>query len=826
MKAKKAIKKIVALGMGATMLGATMLGASAADLSNYPNMFMKDNQFNGLLVVGKNADAVDTIGMSNVAMGLQAASVTETQVCTGDSSVEVSVDEGVKIEESGDKMYINNSIADVTEKLDDSDLPNVLADGEYNDNEGATDNDQEYSQELQMTSGTGVFGVFQDKDGAEEAGYYLKFVDDDDMPVYNYTFEFDSSVEFETDNAVDESLDDDLESTTIDIQGQVYTITDVKFDSSDEYVEEVTMLAGETMQWLTQGDVVTKTDDQGVDHEIEMIDVTEGADACGLEVDGSTVWIDVDDTEEVNGITLGVTDAKAVHTETYDADICKVNFGSQELVLEDGQEVQKQGKDVDGTDVKFLDGASAGEWDGFEISYTPEDTVYLGAEEELVDPVFGNFKFVFGGEDRANLDEVNYDVSGTTGTMSFTNADGKEVSMDIYLDEDNDDVYLGTGTDADERVYFGDKGASAAQCVFGASPVQENVDDCEGARWLFSVGGEAHQVELSAIDWDDSESEYEIELEDITYDSTDTVTFDTGANGTMELDVSGIGKVKIDIVNTTGAGNEYIAMEVDPITGGTDAIETENQMELTDFEYAVIGTGGNQDLSVNWTEEEGSEVTGTQAVWDAVVESDEDGSDPELKVRNPTGTGVLGPVDFSEDNDDDVWYLSDYGTMVLYDNDESQSYELTYPDDDVTGSVFVSPTSAMVTTSGTDSEGCQVAQEVQKIGSQVTKFDTEVGDATAQDVISIGGPCANAVTSALMGNPEVCSEGFESGMALLKLVENGDNTALVVAGGTGKDTRIASTVLQEYSEYSEELTGSELKLTTVSESNIGFESVE
>ena len=36
MRVKKAIKKIAALGVGATMLGATVLGAMAADLANYP----------------------------------------------------------------------------------------------------------------------------------------------------------------------------------------------------------------------------------------------------------------------------------------------------------------------------------------------------------------------------------------------------------------------------------------------------------------------------------------------------------------------------------------------------------------------------------------------------------------------------------------------------------------------------------------------------------------------------------------------------------------------------------------------------------------------
>ena len=56
MKLRKAIKRIIALGTGATMVGATILGAmAAADLSNYPAPFVEDGAFNALLVVGAAA---------------------------------------------------------------------------------------------------------------------------------------------------------------------------------------------------------------------------------------------------------------------------------------------------------------------------------------------------------------------------------------------------------------------------------------------------------------------------------------------------------------------------------------------------------------------------------------------------------------------------------------------------------------------------------------------------------------------------------------------------------------------------------------------------
>ena len=64
MEFKKAIKRIVALGTGASMVGATIFGAMAADLANYPNQYIKDGKFTGVLVVGDKAAADDVIGVS------------------------------------------------------------------------------------------------------------------------------------------------------------------------------------------------------------------------------------------------------------------------------------------------------------------------------------------------------------------------------------------------------------------------------------------------------------------------------------------------------------------------------------------------------------------------------------------------------------------------------------------------------------------------------------------------------------------------------------------------------------------------------------------
>ncbi|MGM5488792.1 MAG: S-layer protein, partial [Nanobdellota archaeon] len=90
MKLKKAVKKIVALGTGVTMLGATLFGATAADLGNYPSpMFINDGEFSGNIVVGESAKAADVIGAVDIATSLQAAAVKKVPISGGASGTTV-----------------------------------------------------------------------------------------------------------------------------------------------------------------------------------------------------------------------------------------------------------------------------------------------------------------------------------------------------------------------------------------------------------------------------------------------------------------------------------------------------------------------------------------------------------------------------------------------------------------------------------------------------------------------------------------------------------------------------------------------------------------
>ena len=89
----KKVKKIIALGVGASLMGASLLGATAADLADFPSPFVKDGMFDGMMVVGDDAAPADIIGVTDIAMSLQfSSSVTRTVNIAGASGVALSGD--------------------------------------------------------------------------------------------------------------------------------------------------------------------------------------------------------------------------------------------------------------------------------------------------------------------------------------------------------------------------------------------------------------------------------------------------------------------------------------------------------------------------------------------------------------------------------------------------------------------------------------------------------------------------------------------------------------------------------------------------------------
>ncbi|OVE74554.1 hypothetical protein BVX95_02175 [archaeon D22] len=270
MKIRKAVKKIVALTAGVTMLGATIMGAAAADLASYPEPFVKDGQANAVVVVGEQAATADVVGAIDIAASLQAAAVSETSVSVSGTGVTVT---GGKDKE----IALGDTLGASFGTLDDNDV-SVLKDEKISWNEEDLDVD-----ETVTVSGVKVLTSADDKDfGAE---IFLGTNTATGAIEYKYTID---------DKDLNTSLVDEDEPLKVDILGRTLEIEKVSSN-------QITVTTANEY-FLNVGDSVT------VDgKKVTLVKVGSGAtEAVVVDVNGEVKSISGSSSEKVNGIRVQI----------------------------------------------------------------------------------------------------------------------------------------------------------------------------------------------------------------------------------------------------------------------------------------------------------------------------------------------------------------------------------------------------------------------------------------------------------------------------------------------------------------------------------------
>jgi hypothetical protein len=766
MELKNAVKKIVALGVGATMLGATILGATAAKLADYPSPFVVDGKFDGLMVVGDTAKTVDNIGMTEVFGSLQYANRKDFGTAVTSNAV-TSISSGKKLEKSGDHLNWGDYLYDMQDTpMDSGDLPVLLKDGTFEDNEGANKVEETYTQELNVFDLNSQYLFGADENNDDLAGSYVYLTDGD---IIDYMLEFDTPIPYE-DNG-DYAMSDDLESTKLEILGQMYTITDVSFDSSDE-IDKITLLSGDVVVWLTQDVKITRVID-GVEHVIQVVDVSENEDRCGVNVDGTTAWIDVDSTEKINGVEIGVTDAVSVHTATQDTDVCELSVGASELVLEQGQEVEVGGVAVEGSDVAFdSDGT---EWTSMTITVSNEDEMWLKPGAKWVEQVFNSVKIDFANE-VYNNEDIKYSSSGDKASLEFLNADNDMVKIEWRID-DSDNIFLGTDTDKDFMFTGYDEG-DTKDC----DTTSTSYDDCEGTKLLVVTSGEVpHVIEITNID----STNEEVSFKDLTSGSTfSEKDFTMGSSSDIALGSLGTIDLTINSAGTLVIGDIQLGENPQTKYGATLDVDAYGLVDS----FTIIEED-DDDNNYEWYFPFSFDSS------DDIIEVSP--SDVVLTDIGSEADWTTGPIDTSGSDDGDTWFASEWGTTVKMDNDQPyQTMNMYYPDEARYGNVFIAPTSAEVSTvAGGSGDVVRIDVGASILASEIP------GQLSDHNLLLVGGPCVNSAAAELLGNPDPCYKDFEEGKAMIKLFENGENVALLVAGYSGTDTRAAARYLANYDKH-------------------------
>ncbi|HHE36900.1 MAG TPA: hypothetical protein ENL16_03755 [Candidatus Woesearchaeota archaeon] len=130
--------------------------------------------------------------------------------------------------------------------------------------------------------------------------------------------------------------------------------------------------------------------------------------------------------------------------------------------------------------------------------------------------------------------------------------------------------------------------------------------------------------------------------------------------------------------------------------------------------------------------------------------------------------------------------------------------------------MFVAAGSVEVKESTATSGGTIETTTVTPIAIGLAVLDTDAPAIGTENMIVVGGPCANTVAAELMGNPENCAEGFEPGKAIIKLFP--DQNALLVAGYEAQETLGACYVLADHEDY--DLSGTEVEVVVADLSDL------
>jgi len=862
MNVKKAIKNVVSLGMGVTMVGSTIMGAMAATLSDYPAPFTSSGEFNALLVIGAASKPSDMIGVTDIATSLQFA----TKKSVSGSTTTASVSEGERLDLSSNRINLQQGFQKDTLTKSDMD---ILDNPNFEDEAGTA---YGYDQYIKLGPAAGAKFKYEkyDTDYDPELGMLLSTT----TPTGDGTTEA-YRIEVAMTKTLDIADNANVEGESIELLGREYTI-------GSESDSDTLVLYGSSMEYtLAKAEEATVTSD-GVEYTVGIIGFSQsgGTDQVVIEVNGVTGTVNEGQSKKIGGLEVF---GKTISSWDNQAEgVATLQLGSDKLTFEHNQEVQKgeSEEDIEGTKVSFTS-TDLNTFTGFTLYvYAGDsDTDFWKLGESFVDPVFETFKIdlpsAYNGLD-ASRDEITLIRSGDTrATLKVTDLNGNEKEFDwaysattgatIDLkDENQKTIHILEGATAavDEFIFLPAGDAKYTHLVKVKNIRADNdstADDYVQFQDVFS--GDTYKTsEFSFIaddanDWDSSE------YTSLTVDGKTYRVFLAEADGTDPDDTTTEANLRVRVVYDDDSDGTYQLANAGTMTGDTDdyyviypeiELEGGEQFALTDV-LTSLAIANNQKLRtptgditfVNATTVDGNnlptgstinyifDVTEATAVLNGiklnisgigaqtepalllVEEEDEDNAKNCVVIETKDASNYLSfqSPKFSDTNalsgvtteDSDVTeFIDTWGTFISKDvsgTNGDVAYDISYPNGQMYLEAFLTPIGATVSTSTSGG-----LSEVVAIDAGATKLDSEVSDYMAQNLIVVGGPCVNTVAASLMGNPANCAEGFEEGKAMIKLF-NHDNgkVALLVAGYSATDTRAACIWLHDYADHSSTL---------------------
>ncbi|MEM4153148.1 MAG: hypothetical protein QXK80_03505 [Candidatus Pacearchaeota archaeon] len=765
----KLLKKIAPLAVALLFAGTTV---AAADLANWRASFPGADT---AIVVGASSAAEDTLGAIDIAAALGIT-----------SGGEVSTPAAAKLEASGTKLNIGDSLNQPITTLTDEHLPNLLAGGTFRNKKGT---DFKYTQQIAL-AGNAIVDYERYDDVSEKPGLYIFNEEDDDLLTYSLIFTKGASSTVNSDLKLA-----DFEDRDIKIMGKNYALVEgvgsgaamtltllggqVKMSLFEDQEAQTATLGGK--QYKVKVFMIDSENRVKLEINDEKTDVLEEGDTYKLS-DGTIIGIREIMRQEFGGGKRMVTFyLGAEKIEIYDDDVTDGAISDYEIKVND--------EDVEGVfgGIHMTEKTNAGTADEFdsgdswelnriEFLYTPNDDVYIYKDHSFKDPALGSFEIQLKGLETKNVQDITIKTSSSdklivtvpikqgnvdinafyydSGSSSFEL--GKDASRPLVLDEGTDDG----SSDFEEDYYF---------IVTRADAKDESyymyVKDLKN----FAAGGgtvtlrDVYSGQDYVLTYGSSDEERTFTIGSTTV-SVNLVTAGTPEDGIDAIDLNADGNYgDTDIrVNTKYGGQVFFDLANEQVVLYEEEDEDGNSNEI----YAGF-------------------------IWD--------GTDNRIELTEPTDN--LGYIDLQEIEDTDKYEdYSVWGTKVWYDSSGQGKVVLSYPDEQAIVSAYVTETGVTLGEAG----GGGVP------GSFLAVLDTELSDVKNMNVIVIGGSGINRAAAELLGvsYPTYGSqEAWQKatnvdgpGKAIIKLMDSPWATgkmAMLVAGWEGVDTRRATKALRE-----------------------------
>jgi len=844
MRIKKVVKRLVALGAGATMLGATVMGAMAADLSSYPDSFQTDGVFNGYFVVGEAAKPIDNLAMTDIATGMWYSKPGETTTTTVEG-------DAWEVGTAAEWLELNESVgpsgtSGIVDYIDSSDL-GALADGEFTSSKGTF----KYEQKLHFDAFGPRAQFLENED--DEIDVFWKITDGEQIAKYELDFTTDLETDIDTSDSY--SLDD-MEDKKITFMGTEWTITTATGAVGSGTIK-LTFMGGATTGTLDEGESQTFAIGD-TDYEITLTYTSATQAAFTVNGESTSKLEDGETFTLADGSEFGVSDllyqdyAGGIHQATFFIGANKLymtdqindtTYSSTELkvneetidgaaVLIKGSVVTAAGSTTSGTDGEL-------KIDYIHINMTAQDDIYLATGEklsedsELEEPELlftENWDFEYQGFDESvKTNDIKLKKAGDDKyELEFTSNDGNVVDLPLVYGAATDALYLGKKagdhlamtlnniTDDDYFVLSSKQAnalanSDAITTVLQYQSSKNNGDDVQTIKFRnLNTGGTIERT------FDDN-CVFDISLNGRThtFDSVATgATNCTADNWPIRLTSTNFSNA-VDVINDVNATTNRSSVYLRDASGALITVQYQVRTP-SDYAWSRAITPGatEQSLLVNVS------VTDTTKMDDVIAAAQDEivYNLTATSTNEVTSSRLVSPAWTAADPDDtDVtWGYTTYGSKLEHVAASSTPVEFTLAVPEIAGKVVAYITSGAATISTAAGGELALVQVV-----DATKLDTEVADAGAQNLVVVGGPCVNSVAASLLGNPADCAEGFSPGKARLKMIDSGaGNLAMLVAGYSGEDTRLAGKVVAH--RYGE-LSGEEMEVsgTTWSDASLG-----